>query len=206
MHSNAALGLLIVFFIVIVGVRVAVQTKRTGEHGLRPTKLQQPRIKVVADLVWLVVTACFSAAVVLAWRGALPLVAAPPHIAVGLATASAGLVLAFASQIAMGDAWRIGLDASEKTQLVTHGPFAIVRNPIYSSVLLFLAGLALLVPNALMLASVPLAIVGVQMQVRLVEEPHLTALHGDAYRAYKQRVGRLVPFVGRDAPLVPNEG
>jgi protein-S-isoprenylcysteine O-methyltransferase Ste14 len=197
MHGDVAFGLLVAFFVVIVGVRAAVQAKRTGSHGLRPTKLQEPRVKIVADAFWLIVTACFSGAVVLAWRDMLPFVITPPHIAVGIAVASLGLVLAFASQIAMGSAWRIGLDASEKTQLVTHGPFAIVRNPIYTSVLVFLVGLALLVPNALMLASVPLAIVGVQLQVRLVEEPHLTAVHGDAYREYARRVGRLLPLIGR---------
>ena len=53
------------------------------------------------------------------------------------------------------------------------------------------------VPNALMLASLPLAIVGVQLQVRLVEEPHLQVVHGDAYREYARRVGRLLPLIGR---------
>lgn len=196
-HSHAALALLIVFFIVIVGVRVAVQTQRTGEHGLRPTKLQEPRIKLFADAFWLVVTLCFSSAVLLAWRDVLAPLVEPPPLAVGIGVAGAGLSLAFASQLAMGDAWRIGLDAKERTSLVTSGPFAIVRNPIYSSVLLFLTGLALLVPNAVMLASLPLAIIGVQMQVRLVEEPHLTLVHGDAYREYVRRVGRLLPLIGR---------
>lgn len=197
-HSHAALALLIVFFIVIVGVRAAVQSLRTGEHGLRVPMLQQPKIKLFADAFWLVVTACFSGAVFLAWREALAPMIAPPPIAVGVGVAGVGLALAFASQLAMGDAWRIGLDAREKTTLMTDGPFAIVRNPIYASVMVFLVGLALLIPNALMLMSLPLAIVGVQMQVRLVEEPHLTAVHGDAYREYKQRVGRLLPFIGRN--------
>jgi protein-S-isoprenylcysteine O-methyltransferase Ste14 len=198
LQPHVALALLIVFFVVIVGVRVAVQTKRTGEHGLRPTRLREPPIKVAADALWLVVTAGFCAAVVLAWCGALAPVVAPPHVAVGGAVGGIGIALAFASQLAMGNSWRIGLEAGEKTALVTRGPFAIVRNPIYSSVLVFLCGLALLVPNALMLASLALAVVGVQMQVRLVEEPHLSSVHGDAYRAYKQRVGRLIPWVGRE--------
>jgi protein-S-isoprenylcysteine O-methyltransferase Ste14 len=197
MHGDVAFALLVAFFVVIVGVRAALQAKRTGTHGLRPTKLQEPRVKLFADAFWLIVTACFTSAVVLAWRDVLAAVVEPPPLGVGAALASLGLALAFASQIAMGSAWRIGVDATERTALVTHGPFAIVRNPIYTSVLVFLVGLALLVPNALMLTSVPLAIIGVQLQVRLVEEPHLTAVHGDAYRAYKARVGRLLPFVGR---------
>jgi protein-S-isoprenylcysteine O-methyltransferase Ste14 len=37
----------------------------------------------------------------------------------------------------------------------------------------------------------------VQVQVRLVEEPYLLRVHGDAYRAYAARTGRFVPGVGR---------
>ena len=33
--------------------------------------------------------------------------------------------------------------------------------------------------------------------MRLIEEPYLTAVHGDAYRDYAGRVGRFLPGVGR---------
>jgi protein-S-isoprenylcysteine O-methyltransferase Ste14 len=36
-----------------------------------------------------------------------------------------------------------------------------------------------------------------QIQVRLVEEPYLERIHGEAYRTYTERTGRVVPFVGR---------
>ena len=35
----------------------------------------------------------------------------------------------------MGRSWRIGVEEGERTDLVTGGPFAIVRNPIYASML-----------------------------------------------------------------------
>jgi protein-S-isoprenylcysteine O-methyltransferase Ste14 len=41
-----------------------------------------------------------------------------------------GLAGSLLAQLAMGDSWRIGVDESEKTELVTAGPFAVVRNPI----------------------------------------------------------------------------
>lgn len=197
MNALVALVLLAAFFVVIVGVRAVMQAMRTGEHGLRVPRASEPRAKLFADAFWLAVTVCFSGAVVLAFFGVLAPVFAAPHAAIGGSVGVLGIALAFISQLAMGASWRIGVDAGERTALVTTGPYAIVRNPIYTSVLLFLAGLALLVPNALMLAAWPLAVIGVQLQVRLVEEPHLTALHGDAYRAYLKRVGRLLPRIGR---------
>jgi protein-S-isoprenylcysteine O-methyltransferase Ste14 len=33
--------------------------------------------------------------------------------------------------------------------------------------------------------------------VRLVEEPYLERVHGEAYRAYAERTGRFVPRIGR---------
>ena len=38
---------------------------------------------------------------------------------------------------------------------------------------------------------------GLELQVRSVEEPYLLRTHGDAYRAYASRVGRFVPGIGR---------
>jgi len=48
--------------------------------------------------------------------------------AAGLAVA--GIALTALAQFAMGDSWRVGVDANERTALVTNGPFAIVRNPM----------------------------------------------------------------------------
>src|SRR5918996_1007579 len=41
------------------------------------------------------------------------------------------------------------------------------------------------------------AVIGLEMQVRLVEEPYLRRAHGDEFGAYEARVGRFVPGVGR---------
>jgi protein-S-isoprenylcysteine O-methyltransferase Ste14 len=58
-------------------------------------------------------------------------------------------------------------------------------------------GLALINPNVVSLAMLIAVAASVQVQVRLVEEPYLLRVHGDAYRAYAARTGRFVPGVGR---------
>ena len=40
-------------------------------------------------------------------------------------------------------------------------------------------------------------IIGLELHVRLVEEPYLLRVHGDAYRRYAARTGRFLPRVGR---------
>jgi protein-S-isoprenylcysteine O-methyltransferase Ste14 len=97
----------------------------------------------------------------------------------------------------MGDSWRVGVDPAERTELVTDGPFALVRNPIFAAMIPFFAGIALLAPNALTIAGAVLLVAALELQIRFVEEPHLSRVHGQSYDDYAARVGRFVPGVGR---------
>jgi len=62
------------------------------------------------------------------------------------------------------------------------------------------AGLALLVPNATGLAALLVLVAGIELQVRLVEEPYLLRSHGAAYADWASRTGRFLPGVGRLDP------
>lgn len=106
-----------------------------------------------------------------------------------------GLLLTVIAQSGMGASWRIGVDASEKTELVTTGLYAIVRNPIFTGMGLFGLGLVLVWPNFASVMSLVLLVIGVELQVRFVEEPYLRSIHGEAWTTWASRVGRFVPFV-----------
>jgi protein-S-isoprenylcysteine O-methyltransferase Ste14 len=109
----------------------------------------------------------------------------------------AGLAATLYAQVAMGASWRIGVDPGERTVLVTSGPFAVVRNPIFAAMLPTSLGLVLLVPNVVAVVGFGALVVALGVQTRAVEEPYLLATHGDAYAAYAGRVGRFLPGVGR---------
>ena len=115
---------------------------------------------------------------------------------VGLVLAVGGIAATLYAQIAMGTSWRIGVDPAERTALVTTGPFAVVRNPIFAAMLPTALGLVLLVPSWVALLGLFGLVVALELQVRVVEEPYLRRTHGDAYAAYAGRVGRFVPGVG----------
>ncbi|KAA5835280.1 isoprenylcysteine carboxylmethyltransferase family protein [Saccharopolyspora hirsuta] len=85
------------------------------------------------------------------------------------------------------------------TSLVTTGSFGLVRNPIFTAMIAAVAGLSLMVPNWLQLLGFACLVAAVEIQVRLVEEPHLARIHGAAYAAYAARVGRFLPGIGRAA-------
>lgn len=48
---------------------------------------------------------------------------------VGMFCAITGVLGTIVTRLAMSTSWRIGVDETERTELVTNGPFALVRNP-----------------------------------------------------------------------------
>jgi protein-S-isoprenylcysteine O-methyltransferase Ste14 len=114
----------------------------------------------------------------------------------GIALAVAGIAATVYAQVDMGDSWRIGVDAAETTTLVRRGAFAMVRNPIFSAMLVFGAGIALVTPNVVAIVGFVLLVATIEGQVRVVEEPYLAAKHGETYRDYTASVGRFFPRVG----------
>lgn len=113
----------------------------------------------------------------------------------GLALAGASTALVVWAQHTMGASFRIGIDR-EPTALVTSGPFRTVRHPIFSGLLGLGAAVVLIVPCAWSVALWLGSIVVVAHHTR-AEERHLLAQHGDAYRRYAARTGRLLPGLGR---------
>lgn len=115
----------------------------------------------------------------------------------GVTLFALGLAATLLSQQAMGRSWRIGVEERERTDLVTDGPFEIVRNPIFASMLPTSLGLVLLVPSVVALAAFAALVAALQIQTRMVEEPYLLRSHGEEYERYSARIGRFVPGVGR---------
>jgi protein-S-isoprenylcysteine O-methyltransferase Ste14 len=195
----AAIVLYSVSLAITFGVRVAIQVRRTGSTGLHGLPPDAGPLEWIAGGMFIAGLLMGGAAPVLALLGVLepiPALDGPVGHAVGLVLAIGGIALTFGAQLAMGDSWRVGVDPEERTELVTDGPFRFVRNPIYSAMLPTILGLVLMVPSALAIAGLLVLFAGLEMQVRLVEEPYLVRTHGDEYARYAQKVGRFVPGLG----------
>ena len=108
----------------------------------------------------------------------------PGAHALGLVLFGLGLAATLYAQLAMGESWRVGVDESERTELVTDGPFAVVRNPIFAAMIPTSLGLTLMVPNVVALVGFAALVLALEIQVRLVEEPYLRRVHGQAYASY----------------------
>ncbi len=195
-----ALAFYALYLALAFGWRALVQLRLTGSTGFRGISGPLGSVEWFGGVLFVVASLLLLAALVLDLAAVLepvPVLGGSVGHALGLALFSAGLVGTLLAQFAMGVSWRVGVDEEERTELVTAGSFAYVRNPIFSAMASAFVGLALLVPNVAALAAVAALVAAVEIQVRLVEEPYLLRTHGERYAGYASRVGRFVPGVGK---------
>lgn len=107
------------------------------------------------------------------------------------ATAVGGLGLLGGSALLVGwSVWTMGrVNVDAPTQLVTDGPYAHSRNPMYVGWTIAYAGVILLVNSLWLLVVFPAVLVATHLVVR-GEERSLERAFGDEYRAYRRTVRR----------------
>jgi protein-S-isoprenylcysteine O-methyltransferase Ste14 len=195
-----AVWMLIAFGVLTFCVRVAIQLRRTGSTGLIGLRAGAGLPDWLSGLLFVGGMGMAVASIVLVLGDHLDTVETLDldgvHV-IGIVLAAAGALSVFAAQLGMGESWRIGVSDEERTDLITGGWFSVIRNPIYSAMIVGWIGFGLMVPTWLGFAAVVVIAAGLEIQVRGVEEPYLVRTHGEAYRDYAVRVGRFVPGIGR---------
>ncbi len=200
--TELALVLYVAYLVLAFGLRSVLQRRRTGSSGFRGVSGRPGSAEWLGGVLFVVAVVAGLAATLLALLDVVPTIARFQSTAagvVGAALVCAGIVLSLVAQHAMGASWRIGVDESERTALVTTGIFALVRNPFFSATALVAIGLVLMVPSVLAGAALIALLFAVELQVRVVEEPYLLRAQGGSYREYAFRTGRFVPGLGRIA-------
>jgi protein-S-isoprenylcysteine O-methyltransferase Ste14 len=127
----------------------------------------------------------------LAWR----FVPEAPLIAwTGLALTAVGCAFAIWARLLLGGNWSSSVTVKRDHRLIRKGPYAIVRHPIYTGLLLGLLGAALALGEVRGLVGLALACIGWRMKSR-IEEGFMTAQFGAEYTEYQRQVKALIPFV-----------
>ena len=119
--------------------------------------------------------------------------AGPALRAAGAVLALAGLAGYLLSHVWLRANWSLGASVREGQELVAHGPYRVVRHPMYSSMTLVVFGSGLLVGDYLMLAAT--ALVGAAYFVRARAEERLLVRELPGYADYARRVKMFVPYV-----------
>ena len=82
------------------------------------------------------------------------------------------------------------------SQLVTEGPYSLVRNPLYLGNWIIALGLSIVTRDGLLLALGPALVLAWYLKISREEEGFLEERFGDEYRAYAARVPRFFPLRG----------
>lgn len=198
----AALLLYLLGLVLAFGVRTFIAWWRTGDSGFRrpdTVAFSAPWWGTVLFAAALILGLAAPVAALTGWLAPPAAFAHPVLSGAGIAVMTGALVLVLAAQLSMGTSWRIGVDTTEHTELVTTGIFAVARNPVFSAMAIMLAGMVAAVPTVLSLAAFIALVAAVQIQVRAIEEPYLVRTHPAHYPAYTARTGRFLPGLGRIA-------
>ena len=113
---------------------------------------------------------------------------------IGAILTAAGLLFAVWARLHLGRNWSGSVTIKQEHDLVTSGPYALVRHPIYTGLLLALLGSTLALGDWRAVLAFALASGALWRKLR-VEEDWMRQQFGDAYRAYSRRVAALIPFV-----------
>ena len=131
--------------------------------------------------------------------GAAPLFAPLVPLSPGLAWASAlmalaGLGLALWARLSLDRNWSSMVALKDEHELIVRGPYAHIRHPIYTALILLFAATAMANRSPLALAAVALMALSCWIKLR-AEEALMSEAFPEAYPAYMARTRRLVPWL-----------
>lgn len=112
----------------------------------------------------------------------------------GLAIGIAGFAVAFWARTLLGGEWSSSVALKAEHRLITIGPYAWLRHPIYSGLLLAMLGTAIAGNQVRMYIAVPVAFCAFWYKSRLEERLLLQAM-GARYQQYQQRTRAMIPGV-----------
>ena len=112
---------------------------------------------------------------------------------IGVILLVAGLGLAVWARIYLGRNWGMPMTEKDEPELVTSGPYRLVRHPIYSGVLLAMLGTALATDLYWLVALVVIS--GYFLYSATVEERLMASSFPVTYASYKAKTKMLIPFV-----------
>lgn len=111
-----------------------------------------------------------------------------------MALTALGLGFAVLARLWLGRNWSSAVTVKADHELIRSGPYALVRHPIYTGVLLALIGTALFVGQWRALVGALLMTAAIVRKLS-VEERFMADAFGEAYRRYRAEVPMLVPFL-----------
>jgi protein-S-isoprenylcysteine O-methyltransferase Ste14 len=112
----------------------------------------------------------------------------------GYALTFAGLVTLIWSRLSLGTNWSATVTFREGHEIIKRGPYRFVRHPMYSGILLMVAGTATVLGNISGLISLFICFLGHWWKLS-AEEALLMKHFPGTYQLYRSRTKALIPFI-----------
>jgi protein-S-isoprenylcysteine O-methyltransferase Ste14 len=112
----------------------------------------------------------------------------------GVALILAGFAITVWARLILGANWSATVTVKENHELITAGPYRLVRHPIYSGLLLAALGSALPREDPRAVAAVLLILLAILRKAG-IEEGRMIATFGDQYRTYRSRTKAVIPYI-----------
>jgi protein-S-isoprenylcysteine O-methyltransferase Ste14 len=106
----------------------------------------------------------------------------------------AGLLFAVWARLVLGANWSRSVTVKQDHELITAGPYALVRHPIYTGMLIAFLGTALAITQYRGLLAFALIFFSLWYKLRL-EEQWMRAQFGQTYADYSRRTAALIPWL-----------
>ncbi|MGA7974229.1 MAG: isoprenylcysteine carboxylmethyltransferase family protein [Pseudolabrys sp.] len=113
---------------------------------------------------------------------------------VGWGVTLAGMALTVLARMWLGRNWSGTVTLKQDHELIRSGPYAYMRHPIYTGLLLALIGTAIAIDQWQALIGVAL-VAAALVRKMAIEERFMHEQFGEAYANYRAKVRALVPFV-----------
>jgi protein-S-isoprenylcysteine O-methyltransferase Ste14 len=105
-----------------------------------------------------------------------------------------GLAFSVWARVYIGRNWSATVTVKEGHELIRHGPYALVRHPIYTGLLLGFIGTAIVRGEWRAVLAVLIVVAALWRKLRL-EECWMSETFGDEYRRYREHTAALIPFL-----------
>ena len=112
----------------------------------------------------------------------------------GVAITVAGLLFAVWAREHLGRNWSRSVTIKQDHELITSGPYGMVRHPIYTGVLTGFLGMAIAISQVRGVIACALMFLVFWAKLRL-EEEWMSSQFGETYAAYAHRTSALVPYL-----------
>jgi protein-S-isoprenylcysteine O-methyltransferase Ste14 len=121
-----------------------------------------------------------------------------PHVEAlawtGVVLCIAGFAFCIWARLTLGRNWSGVVTLKRGHELISDGPYALVRHPIYTGLLTMFVATVIVLGHVAGIIAVPFVFVSLWIKLRYEEKLMLKQFPNE-YAAYQQRVKRIIPFI-----------